>query len=72
MVKFDQLRKYVTAGPGVMDALAPRSYKGADGWCSPQVPATFFGGECASAITQMGAVPDTTKLLVGGDADGNG
>jgi hypothetical protein len=55
-----------------MDALAPRSYKGADGWCSPQVPATFFGGECASAITQMGAVPDTTKLLVGGDADGNG
>lgn len=64
MVTFEQLRKYVASGPNVLSALAPRTYKGADGWCSPQVPAVFFGGECASAISSAGDVVDTTKLLV--------
>jgi hypothetical protein len=64
VVKFDDMQRFVASGPNVLRALAPRSYQGADGWCSPIVPATFFGMECGAAINAQGQPPPITQLLV--------
>ena len=64
MVKFSDLQRYVATGPNVLGALAPRSFKGADGWCSPLVPATFLGAECADAIHRQNQPTGIGHLLV--------
>lgn len=62
---FEELRRFLLERKrDVTNALAPRSYRGADGWCSPTVPAAWLGLECVGGAARPEAATETTKILV--------
>lgn len=67
MTAFELVRKHVrAAAPAVWDALHPRAYTGAAGWCPADVPAASLGGVCAATDAGFADGPGRISCLLAG------